>query len=159
MASDAPEPRTAAAILAEGEARDRARRRRGRRVVGSAAAIALGYALACHPRYETVPVSATRSVDVISVAQDAGIGRMFGPAGATLGPVLVVSYYSAAPDAPGQGLERLDLFEWARPKAEQLGLGAVVLWRTAPVASRWLPFVRGDAVAFRRKPDGTWGGL
>lgn len=128
-------------------------------MLGVAAAITLGYALACHPRYQGVRVSASRSVDVISVARDGGIGRMFGAPGATLGPALVVSYYSSARGRQGQGLERLDIFEWARPQAERLGLGAVVLWRTEPVVSRWLPLVRGDVVAFRRKSDGTWGSL
>lgn len=156
---DADVARTAAAVIAGHDARDLARRRRVRRWLGAAMTVALVYAVACHPRYQRVAVAPDRSVDVISVATDAGAGGMFGTAGSALGPALVVSYWSGARDAQGQGLERLDVLEWARPRAEQLGLRAVVLWRTEPVISRWLPFVRGDAVIFRRKLDGTWGGL
>jgi hypothetical protein len=84
---------------------------------------------------------------------------MFGAEGNWVGPALVVSYYSNSSDRQSQGYERLDLFEWARPKADRLGFNAIVLWRTEPVISRWLPFVRGDARVFQKTADGAWPSL
>jgi hypothetical protein len=117
------------------------------------------YIVACHPRYQRVAVSPQRTIDVISVAKDFGIAKMFGAEGASLGPVLVVDYYSDQKDPQARGFERFDIFRWAQPKADQLGLNAIVLWRTEPVATRWLPFVHGDAAIFRKNADGSWGGL
>jgi hypothetical protein len=157
-----PEPRTAAALLAEHGAREgraRERRRRLGRRAGTALAVVLAYELSCYPRTRTVRVAPERAVDVLAVERDAGVLRMFGPAAAGLGPALVVRYFGAAEDPKGQGFERLAVFEWARPEAERRGLQAIVLWQLRPILTRLLPFQRIALYPFRRRTDGEWGGL
>ena len=157
-----PERRSAAAVLlAHASEADDARRRRRRlaRRLGAVLAAIVAYELSYYPRTQAVRVSPQRTVEIVAVTQDAGIQHMFGTRGAALGPALVVQYFSAARETPALGLERIDVFDWARPQAEGRGVGVIVLWRIEPVATRLLPFQRGDAYAFRRRPDGTWGGL
>lgn len=151
--------RTAAMVIAENEAREKAQRKRTLRVLGSIAVFVLGYVISCHPQHQYVRVSAQRTVDIISLSQESSVRKMFGDDGDWAGPALVVSYYSASKDRESQGYERLDLFRWARPEADRLGLNAIVLWRTEPVISRWIPYVRGDIRVFKKHADGAWPGL
>jgi hypothetical protein len=163
MSSDSSsQGHTAAEVLAaRASAAEEAARRRRRlaRRLGTVLAVILAYELSCYPRTRAVQVSQRRAVDVVAVSRDAGIQHVFGTRGEGLGASLVVQYFSGARGSQAQGLERLDVFDWARPQAEAQGLHAVVLWRVEPVLTRLLPFQRGDFYAFRQRPDGTWGGL
>jgi hypothetical protein len=163
MSSDVePEQRTAAEVLAAHASATHEARRRRRRLagqLGTVLAVIVAYELSCYPRTQAVWVSPQRVVDVVAVTRDAGVQRMFGARGDGLGPAFVVQYFSAARGSQAQGLERIDVFDWARPQAEGQGLHAIVLWRIEPVVTRLLPFQRGDFYAFRQRPDGTWGGL
>jgi len=157
-----PDHRSAADVLAAHvSAADAAQQRQRRlmRWLGTLLLVVVVFELIFYPRTHAVRVSPQHSVDVVAVTQDAGVQQMFGARGAELGPALVVQYFSAARGVQAQNLERVEVFDWARPEAEARGLGAIVVWRIEPVATRFLPFQRGSATAFRRRADSTWSGL
>ena len=157
-----PLERTAEAVLAaHASAADEARKRRRRMAwwVGTVLAVIAAFELLSYPRTQAVRVTPKRVVDVFRVTRNPGIQRFFGRHGEGLGTALVVQYYSDARGDQAQGLERLDVFEWARPQAEREGLHFIVLSRREPVLTRAVPFEHSDFYPFRKKADGSWGGL
>jgi hypothetical protein len=156
-----PLERTAAAVLAaHANAADEARQRRRRVAWTFAAVLAVIVALELlgYPRTRAVRVTPKRVVDVFRVTRNPGIQRFFRH-GEGLGTALVVQYFSTERGSQAQGLERLDVFEWARPQAERQGIHFIVLSRMEPVLTRAVPLQHSDFYPFRQKADGTWGGL
>jgi hypothetical protein len=157
-----PLERTAAAVIAaHASALDEARksRRRIAWVCATILVVLVALEFLVYPRTQPVHVTRKRVVDVFRVTRNAGLQRAFARYRAGLGTALVVQYFSDAQGSQAQGLERLDVFEWARPQAEREGIRFIVLSRMEPVLARWVPVQRNDFYPFRLKEDGTWGGL
>jgi len=156
-----PLQRTAEAVLAAhasaaDEARTRWRRMAWR--FGTGLAVIAALELLTYPRTHAVQVTRKRVVEVYRVTRNPGVQRFFRHSG-ELGTALVVQYFSAERGDQAQGLERLDVFEWARPQAEREGIHFILLSRREPVLTRLVPVSHDDFYPFRRKPDGSWGGL
>jgi hypothetical protein len=156
-----PLERTASAVTAAHAAaadETRLRRRRIAWTLGVIVALLAAVEILFYPRTQAVHVTRRRVVDVYRVTRNAGIRRFFRH-GDELGTAMVVQYFSGVHGTQAQGLERYDVFEWARPLAEREGIHFIVVSRMEPVLTRWVPFQRYDVYPFRQKADGTWGGL
>jgi hypothetical protein len=157
-----PLERTAAAVMAA-HASDagelRRRRRRFAWLFGVIAALIVVADLSLYAGTQTVHVTKRREVEIRSLSRIEGMYRRIGTHRQELGSALVVRYFSTEQGAQAQGLERLDVFEWARPRAERGGMRVIVLSRQQPMLTRLLPLFHADIYPFRQKPDGTWGGL
>jgi hypothetical protein len=109
------------------------------------------FAAQCRPRYTTVGLPDGRKYDLISLSRNF---QAFGNGDKR--EQILLNYYGIAVQDSARIAEADDVMTLAKHAADEFGDSLIVVQQTYPTFSRWVWWVRGYFVAYKRSASGIW---